>query len=352
MAAPPKSVVRMLLVGAGLIGRRHAAAIAAAPGAALAGVVDPDPAGGEVARAHDAPWFEVLEPALRARGADAVIVATPSALHAEGALAAIAAGLPTLVEKPIATALKDARAMVDAAARAGVPLAVGHHRRHHPVLEAARRRIEEGALGRVVAAHAAAWLGKPDGYFAPEWRRRPGAGPLRTNLIHDADALHFLCGPVEAVSAHVSSAARGHATEDTAVAALRFASGALGTLSVSDATVAPWSWELTARENPAYPPTGESALWIAGTRGSLSVPDGRLWHQEGGRDWWAPMATVHAPLERADPLARQIERFADLARGGAPPLATGGDGLRALAVIEAMERSAASGRAVALAELV
>ena len=105
--------VRMLLVGAGLIGRRHADAIARADGAALAAVVDPAPAGREVAERYGAPCFASLDEALGRDGAgagsDAAILATPSALHVDGALATLAAGLPTLVEKPIATTLRDAR---------------------------------------------------------------------------------------------------------------------------------------------------------------------------------------------------------------------------------------------------
>ena len=343
--------VRIALVGAGLIGRRHANAIAFTREATLAAVVEPAPIGEEIAKTHEARWFTSIDDAIDSGGVDAVILATPSSLHVEGALAAISAGLPVLVEKPIATTVRDAVRMVDAAERAAVPLAVGHHRRHNPILAAARERIESGALGQLVVAHAAAWLGKPDDYFAPEWRRLPGAGPLLTNLIHDIDALNFLCGPVVEVSGAVSSNTRGRFVEDTAVATLRFENGALGTLTVSDTTVAPWSWELTARENPAYPSTNESSMWVAGTLGSLSIPDGRIWTQHGARDWWSPITATHMPIDQADPLVRQIEQFAAVVRGTEAPVASGRDGLLALAVVEAIKQAAKTGRTIALADL-
>ena len=336
--------VRMLLAGAGLIGRRHAAAMRAAGDVRLAAVADPAEAGARLAGEHGVPHHADLDSALAAGGVDAVVLATPSALHVEGAARVIAAELPVLVEKPLATTVADARRMVEAAERAGVPLATGHHRRHNPILAQAKRFVEDGALGRVVAAHASAWLCKPDDYFAPPWRRQAGAGPVLTNLIHDIDALQWLCGAIVEVTGLASNAVRGHEPEDTAVASVRFEGGALGTLTASDTAVAPWSWELTARENPAYPPTGEGCAWIAGTHGSLSVPDLALWRQPGARGWWEPIAAERHPVAHADPLVAQLQQFAAVARGRAAPVASGRDGLRALAVVEAMTRSAASGR--------
>ena len=336
----------MLLVGAGLIGRRHAAAIERSARATLCGVVDPDPRARSWAEAMGAPCFAALGDALEGAGAEAVLVATPNTLHAGNALGAIEKRLPVLVEKPIAATLADARLMVRAAEAAGVPLAVGHHRRHDPILAAAREAIGAGRIGRVVAAHASAWMAKPDDYFDVAWRREPGAGPVLVNLIHDIDALQHLCGPIGEVTALVSNAVRGHAVEDTAAAAVRFASGALGTLGVSDTAVSPWSWELTAAENPAYPATGQLCATITGTRGALSIPDLVEWSQKPGDAWWDPIHTTRRPREAGDALVRQIDQFAAVARGEAEPLASGRDGLLALAVVDAIERSAREGRTV------
>ena len=143
-----------------------------------------------------------------------------------------------------------------------------------PVVAAARSRIAAGALGRIVAVHGMFWLAKPDSYFETPWRRQPGAGPLYMNLIHDIDLMRHLVGEIATVRAVAANHVRGHPVEDAAAVLVTFENGALGTFSVSDAVVAPWSWELTAGDNPAYPPTAETAYWIGGTEASLALPQG------------------------------------------------------------------------------
>ena len=342
MSAP----VRLAVAGLGLVGRRHAAAIGAAEGAALACCVDPADAARAFAEARGVCWHPSVKAMIAAGGVDGAILATPNALHVEGGLACVAAGLPMLVEKPVASDLSGARRLVAAAERAGVALAVGHQRRHNPLVAKAHELIAAGALGRVVAAHAQAWLMKPEDYFEADWRRRRGAGPVLVNLIHDVDLLGHLCGPIAQVQAVASSAERGFEVEDTAAVLLRFASGALGTLGVSDTAVSPWSWELTARENPAHPATAEDCCRIGGTHGSLALPSLTLWTHRGGRSWWEPIAATRFPLGLADPLVRQVEQFVRVVRDGAAPLVGGRDGLAALEVVEAVHASAASGAPV------
>ncbi|MBL8587286.1 MAG: Gfo/Idh/MocA family oxidoreductase [Methylobacteriaceae bacterium] len=345
MAAP----VSIAVIGAGAIGRRHAAHIRAEPAARLHAVVDPAEAGRAFADEIGAAWFASFQAMLAAGRPDAVIVATPNRLHVEHGLAAIAAGLPTLVEKPIADDLAGAARLVAAADAAGVALLVGHHRRHNPLVERARATIESGRLGAIVAVQAFVWLMKPDDYFDVAWRREPGAGPVLLNLIHDVDLLRHLCGDIVEVMAFASNAARGHAVEDTAVAILRFSSGALGAVNVSDAVVAPWNWEQTAAENPAYPASGEICCLIAGAKGSLSIPRLDLWSNEGTRGWFEPLRVERIVAAAEDPLARQIRHFCAVARGEAAPLVSGREGMKTLAVIEAIRGAAASGRSVKVA---
>ena len=277
-----------------------------------------------------------------------MILATPNQLHAQGALTCIDAGLPVLVEKPIASALDDARRVVAAGAAAGVPVLTGHHRRHNPIIAKARDLIAEGALGRIVSVQATTWLYKPADYFETAWRRKAGAGPIFINLIHDIDLMQHFAGPVTEVHAMQSSAVRGFEVEDTAVITLRFGSGALGTMNLSDTVAAPWSWEMTAGENPAYPATTETAYWIGGTKASLSVPNLALWSHPDIQSWWSPITATHLPLETSDPLLRQIAHFCDVIQHGAAPVVSGRDGLAALAAVEAVKRSADTGTAVRL----
>ena len=118
---------------------------------------------------------------------------------------------------------------------------------------------------------------KPDDYFDIAWRRQEGAGPVLLNLIHDVDLFGYLCGDVVSVQAQSSNVVRGHAVEETAVILLQFASGALGTINVSDSVVAPWSWELTTGENPVYPQQDQFCYHIGGTDGALTVPQLEVW---------------------------------------------------------------------------
>ncbi|MCB2100287.1 MAG: Gfo/Idh/MocA family oxidoreductase [Rhodobacterales bacterium] len=342
--------VALAVAGAGRIGRRHVELINANPGATLAAVVDPDPAARDLARSLGVPWHGDLDgllagPPARPRP-EGVILATPNPLHLEHGLACAAAGVPALVEKPIATDTAAARRLVEAFAAAGLPLLVGHHRRHNPLIMAAKACLVRGDLGTLTTVHAMAWLPKPDSYFDADWRRRPGAGPVLVNLIHDIDLLRHLCGEVVWLQAVESSARRGFAVEDTAALVLRFAGGVVGTVSLSDTVVGPWSWELTAGENPDYPKTDATCYWIGGTHGSLELPNGRLWRGVGPRDWFSPLTCDLLDVAPQDPLVRQLDHFCRVVRGQEAPLVSGEEGLRTLRVIEAAKQSARTGAPV------
>jgi predicted dehydrogenase len=122
---------RLGLIGAGLIGRRHAQLIAADPDLALAGVADPSDAGREVARQHGADHYDDFRDLIERADLDGVVVAAPNQLHMPIGLACIERGLPLLVEKPIADTFEAGAALVEAAESRGLPLLVGHHRRFH-----------------------------------------------------------------------------------------------------------------------------------------------------------------------------------------------------------------------------
>ncbi|MEX2423842.1 MAG: Gfo/Idh/MocA family oxidoreductase [Acidimicrobiia bacterium] len=328
--------VRLAVVGVGLIGRRHVEAIHRSAGVTLAAIVDPDHRTREVA---DVPWFPTLAE-LPAGSVDGVILATPNGMHVDGGLASIAMGLPVLVEKPLATDVAGARRLVDVAEAHGVAILTGHHRRHNPLIAAAKSMIDSGEIGRVVSAQAMFWLRKPDDYFDVEWRRQPGGGPVFINLIHDIDLLRHLVGEITAVQAITSNTVRGFDVEDTAVIVFEFESGALGTANVSDAIAAPWSWELTSGENPVYSQTDQACYLLGGDMGSLELPRLRVWSHADGGGWYDPIETRHGSYEEADPLVRQVENFAAVIRGEVAPLVSGREGLNTLAVIGAITASA------------
>lgn len=339
--------VGIAIAGAGLIGRKHIAAIAQTGGRArLTGIADPGEAAKVLAAELGVPWYPGLTELLQADRPGGLIIATPNQSHVANGLRAVEAGIPALIEKPVAVSTEDGERLARAGEAAGVPLLAGHHRRYNPLIERAKALISEGRLGQIVSVTVMGWLFKPDDYFAPEWRRQPGAGPVYTNLIHDIDLMQHLCGPVRRVSCFSSCRIRNHAVEDTAVISFVFENGALGTANVSDTVVAPWSWELTARENPSYPPTGEACYLIGGTHGSLELPALKLWHQGEGRGWWEPIDASHQPYSFEDPLVRQMCHFAEVIRGEEAPRVTARDGLQALKVIEAILTSAKDGTPV------
>ena len=328
------------VVGAGLIGQRHARAILSARSASLVALVDPDPQSTVLADELEVAWFSSLEHLLDAGIAQGVVLSTPNQYHVPQALTCIEARIPILVEKPLAVDLPGAMSILTASEASSVPVLTGHHRRHNPLVTKARALIDQGQLGRITSVQATTWFYKPDDYFDVAWRSMAGAGPIYLNLIHDIDMLRHLCGEVVQVQAMQSNAVRGYEVEDTAVVLLRFVNGALGTLSVSDCTVAPWSWELTARENPAYPVTGQLCYQIGGTKGSLALPDLSLWQHMGTRSWWEPISAARMPFSTEDPLICQIDQFARVIQGIEPPLVSARDGMLNQQVLEAVVRSA------------
>lgn len=344
------SAVRIAVAGAGLIGRRHIQLTRSSDRCALAAVVDPAPAAAEVATEAGVPLYASLDElfATESRDGLGVIVASPNTEHVPGGLACVAAGVPVLVEKPIADTETEAWRLVGAAESAGVPLLVGHHRRHSPLLRAAQRVVADGGLGAVVAVQGSALFAKPDHYFdAAPWRREPGGGPILINLIHEIDGLRAICGDIVEVQAMSANATRGFPVEDTVALTLRFASGALGVFLLCDAAASTANWELSSRENADYPfHPGEDCYLIAGTSGSLAVPSMTLHAYPGAPSWWTRMETSTVSVDRSDPLANQLDHFVDVVRGVAEPLVTGRDATRTLRVTRAVARAASTGTLV------
>lgn len=331
------------IFGAGLVGRRHAEVLRRH--ATLDAVIDPAEGTGDYAASLGVAHVADPERYLSRHRPDGVIIATPNQLHVAHGLACVEAGIPMLVEKPIADQAAPADKLVSAADAAGVPILVGYHRRHNPITDAAKDAIDAGRLGRIVAVTGQFWLYKPDDYFEQTWRQSAGAGPVFINLTHDIDLLRHLVGDITSVQARLSSAVRGFETEDTGAIILEFADGALGTFSVSDTTAAPWSWEFSAGENPAYPLVPGGAYRIGGTEASLSVPDLKLWHHPGAKSWWEPITHEVLPVTHGDSLEAQLLHFLDVTKGTAPKV-SGAEGVKSLKVIEAIQEAARTGGTV------
>ena len=340
------------VAGAGLIGRTHIGLIQASAECRLSGIVDPAPGAAEIARAAGVPRHETLQAMFAGERPDGVIVATPNQLHVQNGLDCIEAGVPALIEKPVADSVREGIRLRDAAERAGARILVGHHRVHSPLLATACAIVQQGTLGRLVAVTGSAMFYKPDGYFdeAP-WRRQPGGGPILINMIHEIGNLRALCGEIVAVQALASSATRGFPVEDTVAINLRFANGALGTFMLSDTAASARSWEQTSQENKSYATyPDEDCYVIVGTDGSLAVPTMRLktYARKEDRSWWKPFRADVAATDRADPLERQLAHFCAVIHGDAEPRVTARDGLANLRVTEAIAEAARTGKIITL----
>ncbi|MEQ9326915.1 MAG: Gfo/Idh/MocA family oxidoreductase [Rhodospirillales bacterium] len=345
------SVIRVAVVGAGVIGRTHIETLGKSDGFALSAIVDPAPGAPRLAAEHGVPHFPDIEGLLEARAADAVIVASPNHTHVPYATLLLEAGIPVLLEKPVANEAADAERLVAAVERTGVPLLLGHHRRHNPIIKAAKAAIEAGRIGEMVTAVVNSTLAKPAAYFNAEWRRTPGqGGPLAINMSHEIDLLRHFFGEAASVRAVVSHARRNSPVEDTASAIITFRSGGIASLTISDASCGPWAWDLSAGEAPArFPAHDISAHIYSGTKAGLSLPDLGLWTYSGAEpDWETEQRRETLTYIPAPVYMEQLKQFADVIRKGATPLVTCADGLANMRIIDAMRASAASGREVVL----
>ncbi len=342
--------VRLALIGAGRIGQRHAQVASNLPGCAFVAIADPDPGAAGLAATHGTAFYQNIEEMLDSEKPDGVIVAVPTPLHEPVGTLLAARRVHMLVEKPITADQEGAGRLIAAAAATGTRILVGHHRRHNPVVAAARKIIADGEIGKLIGASLIWAVLKPRSYFDVLWRRSAGAGPILTNLIHDVDLLQFICGPITAVSSITGNAARGFEIEDAVAATLTFGNGAVGSLLATDAAPSPWSWDANTGENPTFAVTRENSYRFLGTEGSLEFPDLHLWRYRiaGEPGWEQPLSREGRIVPPEDAYVRQLRHFCDVVRGDAEPVMSGEDAAHSLAATLALIESAATGRTIHL----
>jgi predicted dehydrogenase len=348
----PKAPVRIAVVGAGFIGRHHIEYLEGHSRFELIAVSDPSPEAAEYLSAKNVQHFADYRHMLESTRPEGVVVATPNALHEEVTVASLERGIPALVEKPIAHTLESAQRICAAHKRTGVPVLVGHHRRHNPLMRAAREFIRSGGIGKLVSVAAINLRRKPDAYYEAAWKRSRGGGPLLINGIHDLDCLRSLCGEIESVMAYTANRARGFEVEDSAAVTIRFENGAIGNLTLSDAVQAPWAWEITSGEEAQYPHQREDCYLLGGTDGSLAVPTLSHWKNEKGGGRADPFIRKELFYVPANPWVEELLHFAAVVRREAEPVVSADDGTRTLAAVLAVAKSAETGRPVALREMV
>ncbi len=335
------------IVGAGNIAAAHVDAVTKTVGAELVGVASRGAARAAALGAkHGVKAFATVAELVADPAVDIVAVCTPSGAHLEPALAAIAAGKHVIVEKPLEISTARALELVNAAERAGVALATIFMSRFADANVFLRASARGGRLGRLVQGNAyVPWYRDQAYYDSGAWRGTKaldGGGALMNQAIHQLDLLLWVMGPVAEVSAYAGTLAHERIeVEDTLVASLRFESGALGQLS---AATSMW---------PGRPKT----LEVYGTDGLAVVSDDVLveWHNRndaaGERDRVLAEYGGQATGGSSDPMAisfenhrRQYQEFVDSLSAGRPSSLGGREGVKAVAVIEAVYRAAATGR--------
>ena len=172
--------LKIAVIGAGVIGRTHIETLGRTEGMRLSAIVDPMEAGARLAEELGVAAFREPGDLLKAGVADAVVVATPNESHVPISTRFLDANIPVLLEKPVANTIEEGRQLEEAVARTGVPLLVGHHRRHNPIIKTAKKAIDNGDIGDLVTAVVNSTLTKPSDYFVA-WRIAQGTGgPLNS----------------------------------------------------------------------------------------------------------------------------------------------------------------------------
>lgn len=311
----------------------YARALGALPTATLAAVWDDD---GERGRARAAAWGTDFIPDLDGAldRCDAVVICAENARHRELTLAAARAGRHVLCEKPLATTVLDARAMVRGCRDAGVVLGTAFPVRHASPLLDLRDRVRAGALGRVLMIRGTNRGTNPGGWFVD--KALSGGGVITDHAVHVVDAIRYVTGE-EITRVYAEAGTRfypGLGVEDCALLTMTLDGGGFASLDPS------WS-----RPEGAFPTWGDVTMQVTGVEG-VATFDYLAQHTELYNN-----TTVRATRvgwgEDGDTL--MIEDFIAAVRAGRPPLASGEDGLRAVEVVQAAYESVSSGRPVEVA---
>lgn len=321
--------VRLLVAGAGLIGKRHLEHALAHPRIEVVGLIEPQEIDVPVPRFGSIDQVDVE--------ADAIIIATPSDLHADHAEASAARGWHMLIEKPIAADSAGAERIVQAAKSAGVQVLVGHHRRHHAAVRRLKGLLEDGAIGTPLVASLIWAMKKPDAYFEGNWRSGRDGSPVYINLVHEVDTLRYLFGEVACVSGLGAQGQRQAGRVESGVVSLGFASGMVATIAFSDAAPSPWGFEAGTGENPNIATTAQDMFRIIGAKGAISFPSLRVW--SGSSDWSEAAKSEVVEVAPNEPLVDQLEHFCEVVAGRASPLVDAKEGAATLAATIEIEQA-------------
>ncbi len=327
--------LKIAVSGTGYIARTHARAIANTPGAELVAAVNHRP---ESLRMFCTEYgvsrqYADVATLLAAGDIDALVVCTPNALHAGQTVAALAAGVHVMVEKPMAMNVAEAEAMCAVAARSGARLMVAHCWRFDPEVRWLRERVTEGRLGRIVRTkgYGVHSLWGPSGWFTH--KALAGGGAMADIGVHAIDTARYLLGNPQPVSVYALLGTHygPYDVDDTGMTLITWDSG---TISYVES-----GWWQPHKDGP------EAATQLYGEQGFGQLFPTRLLTigDDGPVEQLAPFAPriEHCPQSMYD---AQMRHFVACIREGRDPVPGGAEGLAVMRVVDAAYRSAASGK--------
>jgi UDP-N-acetylglucosamine 3-dehydrogenase len=297
-------LLRVGVVGVGVMGSNHARVFGDLPGIKLVGIADPDRKQRDlVTGALGCPSFSDVE-ALLASGVDAVTIAAPTHLHQELALACIERGVHVLVEKPIAPSVEEGRAIIAAARRTGVALMVGHVERFNPTVEAIKDAIRDEDILSIAITRV--------GPFPP---RMSNVGVVIDLAVHDIDLIRwFTESDIVEVQPQLSSAVA--AREDIALLQFRTASGVLAHINTN------WLTPFKARNVTI----ATRRKYIMGDLLTRQVTECFGFQPDGS------YSMRHLSVGHAEPLRAELQAFIAAIRDGKQPAVTGEEGVASLEI--------------------
>lgn len=337
--------IRFALVGCGRISKNHFEALQRHSGSTeLVAVCDVDrPALERAVTQTGAKGFDNLQEMLSHSNADIVVLATPSGLHPDQAVQVANSGRHVMTEKPMATRWADGKRMVAACDAAGVRLFVVKQNRRNATLQLLKRAVDKDRFGRIYLTAINVFWSRPQSYYdSAAWRGtwEFDGGAFMNQASHYVDLLDWLIGPIESVQAYTGTLARNIEVEDTGVMAVRWRSGALGSVNVTMLT---------------YPKNMEGSITILGEKGTVRVGGvavNEIEHWEFAEPDADDELVKNASYQTTSvygfghPL--YYENVIRVLRGEVEPETDGREGLKSLEVLIACYLAARDGRRVPL----
>ncbi len=292
---------------------------------------------------------------------DAVSVCAPSGMHGDMVMRASHAGKHAMTEKPMDITLPKIDAMIQTTRANRTVLAVIFQRRTSPMWQVIRETVQEGKLGRMLLGDAYLKYYRSQAYYdSGAWRGTwalDGGGALMNQGVHLVDQLQWIMGPVDTLFSFADHLARKIEVEDTTVSAIRYKSGAFGTLQGTTSVIGSVEWERDAAGEVQVTKEGglSHRLEFHGDRGTIMVDGERIvtWAVPGvpepnlSADGVGSAASDPRSIGMAGHIV-QLQDFVDAIREGRDPMVTGEDGRAAVEIILAVYRSAQTGAPVTL----